>query len=88
MFYNEKPLYVSVHEAIEQITEEKIPMIPDTDEQDDETSLEDLGIYDDDVEQFTEAIAAIFGFEVDLEESEIGAGASVYNVTNYVEENL
>lgn len=86
MFYNDAPLYVAVFAAIEEITGESIPMAYD--EVDDETTLESLGIFEEDVYMFTCAIAEKFGFDLNIEDSEIGEGASVHHVVNFVEENL
>lgn len=82
MFYNGKPLYVVVNAFISEYTQ-----LPE-DEFDDETELKDIGIPDESVEDFEGALAKHFNFEINPYKNNIGAMASVWHVTQFVEENI
>lgn len=82
MFYNGEPLYQAVNAFIAEYTQ-----IPE-DTFHDETDLKDIGIPDDSIEDFEEALAEHFDFAIDPYENNIGAMASVWHVTQFVEENI
>lgn len=78
--YNGKPLHEAVEAFIAEYTGCEI--------EHDEVELETLGIDNDDMFQFTFDVAGHFGFDECIDGDEIGGNASVWNVTNFVEEYI
>lgn len=79
MFIDKVPVHEVVGNWLETYTGKDIT-------EDQEESLDSLGVCDEDIFSFTFDVAKEFGFDERIDGSEIGRMACVWHVVNFVEE--